>query len=163
MFKGDRKRRMSYAWKRAVRAIAVTSSTTAAAFLANTLSPMMPIQSFGVYAAIIIPANYLLLVLFFPPAVIFYEDKLEKINCCPCLPCGKSKESKQEDPVPTTDRSGAATDRSEAQQEGTYEIKEESKIDKFYAGPWNTWVHKGRFVIIIVFIAWTIFAAIKAF
>jgi len=43
VFKGDKKKRMSYAWKRALRAIAVTSSTTAVAFLANTLSPMMPI------------------------------------------------------------------------------------------------------------------------
>jgi len=43
VFKGDKKKRMSYAWKRALRAIAVTSSTTAVAFLSNTLSPMMPI------------------------------------------------------------------------------------------------------------------------
>jgi len=77
IYKGDRNRRMSYAWKRAVRAIAVTSSTTAVAFMSNTLSPMMPIQSFGIYAAIIIPANYLIIVMIFPAAVIIYEDKFE--------------------------------------------------------------------------------------
>ena len=43
VYKGDKNMRMSYAWKRAVRAIAVTSSTTSVAFLANTLSPIMPI------------------------------------------------------------------------------------------------------------------------
>lgn len=47
-------KRMSYAWRRAVRAIAITSGTTAVAFLANVLSPQMPIKSFGIYAAIII-------------------------------------------------------------------------------------------------------------
>jgi len=77
IYKGDRNMRMSYAWKRAVRAIAVTSSTTAVAFMSNTLSPMMPIQSFGIYAAIIIPANYLIIVMIFPAAVIIYEDKFE--------------------------------------------------------------------------------------
>ena len=38
VFRGDYKMRMSYAWRRAVRAIAVTSGTTAVAFLANVLS-----------------------------------------------------------------------------------------------------------------------------
>ena len=43
IYKGDMKKRMSYAWRRAVRAIAITSGTTAVAFLANVMSPMMPI------------------------------------------------------------------------------------------------------------------------
>lgn len=86
VYHGDFKKRISYSWRRAVRAIAVTSSTTAVAFLANVLSPMMPIQSFGIYAAIIIPANYLLIVMLFPPAVIIYERYLAKYKCCCCCP-----------------------------------------------------------------------------
>ena len=69
--------RMSYAWKRAARAMAVTSSTTSVAFLANAFSPIMPIKAFGIYAAIIIPANFLLVVFIFPPCVIFFEKHLE--------------------------------------------------------------------------------------
>jgi len=75
-------KRMSYAWRRAVRAIAITSGTTAVAFLANVLSPQMPIKSFGIYAAIIIPANFFLIVTLFPPAVIIYEKYLAKFKCC---------------------------------------------------------------------------------
>lgn len=153
LFQNDRKMRMSYAWKRAVRAIAVTSSTTAVAFLANTLSPMMPIQSFGIYAAIIIPANYLLIVLLFPPAVIFYEDRFEKYKFCCCCP---KKEKAEEEPVPMTDRTEKGA------EDQNVEIKEESKIDRFYAGTWNTWVHKCRYAIIIIFLVWVIFASIKA-
>ena len=82
VFKGDYKMRMSYAWRRAVRAIAVTSGTTAVAFLANVLSTQMPIISFGIYAAVIIPANFLLIVMLFPPAVIVYERYLAKYKCC---------------------------------------------------------------------------------
>ena len=73
---------MTYAWRRAVRAIAVTSGTTTVAFLANILSPQMPIQSFGIYAAVIIPANFVLIVMMFPPAVIIYEKYLAKFKCC---------------------------------------------------------------------------------
>lgn len=43
LFKGNLHMRMSYTFKRAVRAISVTSSTTAVAFLANAFSPLMPI------------------------------------------------------------------------------------------------------------------------
>lgn len=39
VFKGDKLQRMTYAWKRAVRAIAITSGTTTVAFLANVMSP----------------------------------------------------------------------------------------------------------------------------
>ena len=85
-FKNNKYMRMSYSWKRAVRAMAVTSSTTSVPFLANGFSPIMPIKAFGIYAAIIIPANYILVVFMFPPAVIWYEDKIEgKFFCCSWL------------------------------------------------------------------------------
>lgn len=77
-----RSKRMAYAWRRAVRAIAVTSSTTSVAFMANIFSPLMPIKAFGIFAGCIIPMNYLLMIFIFPPAVIFYEDRIEKISCC---------------------------------------------------------------------------------
>lgn len=70
--------------------MAVTSSTTSVAFLANSFSPIMPIKAFGIYAAIIIPANYLLVVFIFPPAVIWYENTFEDKICCK----GKDKEKK---------------------------------------------------------------------
>ena len=78
----SRSRRMAYAWRRAVRAIAVTSSTTSVAFMANIFSPLMPIKAFGVFAGMIIPMNYVMMIFIFPPAVIFYEDKIKKMTCC---------------------------------------------------------------------------------
>jgi len=75
-FAGDKKKRMAYSWRRAVRAIAVTSSTTSVAFFANAFSPIMPIKSFGIFAGVIIQMNYVLIVLFFPAATIIYEEKI---------------------------------------------------------------------------------------
>ena len=74
-----------------MRAIAITSGTTAVAFLANVMSPMMPIKSFGIYAAVIIPANYFLIVLLFPPAVIVYENNFAKYKCCCFCPRNAKK------------------------------------------------------------------------
>jgi protein dispatched 1 len=80
-FGDDKKRRMAYAWRRSVRAMAVTSSTTSVAFFANIFSPMMPIKAFGIFAGLIIPINYFLVVTFLPPATIFFEEHIEGRFC----------------------------------------------------------------------------------
>jgi predicted RND superfamily exporter protein len=72
-FRDDKKLRMAYAWRRSVRAMAVTSSTTSVAFISNMFSPLMPIKAFGLFAGVIIPVNYILVVIFMPPAIIFFE------------------------------------------------------------------------------------------
>lgn len=84
-YKGNWHMRMSYAWKRSVRAITVTSSTTAVAFLANAFSSLMPVKSFGIYAAIIIPSNYLLVIMIFPSAIVFYDRYFDKYVFCCCF------------------------------------------------------------------------------
>jgi predicted RND superfamily exporter protein len=71
VLKGNKKLRMAYAFKRAVRAISITTSTTCAAFFANSFSNIMPIRAFGIYAGLIILVNFVLISLMFPPMVIF--------------------------------------------------------------------------------------------
>ena len=56
--KDDLRGRMAYTFRRAVRAIAFTSSTTGVAFFANIFSPVMPIKSFGAFAGLIVIVNY---------------------------------------------------------------------------------------------------------
>ena len=62
--------------------MAVTSSTTSVAFYANFFSPLMPIKAFGIFAGTIIPVNYCLVVMIFPPATIFYERYFEDSGYC---------------------------------------------------------------------------------
>jgi len=69
----DYQKRMAYTFRRASRAMAVTSSTTAVAFLANAMSDLMPIASFGIWVAILIPVNYFLVILFFPAVLMYWE------------------------------------------------------------------------------------------
>ena len=62
----DLYRRMAYTFRRSFQAIMVTSSTTAIAFLSNALSEIRPIRAFGIFAAIIIPVNFFIVILVMP-------------------------------------------------------------------------------------------------
>jgi predicted RND superfamily exporter protein len=64
---------MAYTFRRAYKAILATSSTTAAAFLSNGFSTLMPVSAFGYFAFVIVPVNYVLIVFYFPAYLIHYE------------------------------------------------------------------------------------------
>ena len=76
VIQGDAKKRMAYSFRRGVRAMTVTSSTTAVAFFSNAFSPIMPIRSFGIFTGVLIPINFFLVVMIMPPAVIYYEHNI---------------------------------------------------------------------------------------
>jgi len=59
-------------YKRASAAIFNTSLTTAMAFISTSISPIMPIGTFGIYAALAILVNYLY-VIFFLPSVMMLQ------------------------------------------------------------------------------------------
>ena len=136
----DKKRRMAYSFRRGVRAMTVTSATTAGAFYANLLSPVMPIRAFGVFAGTLIPINFFLVVIMMPPAVIYYEDNLRHKKCCCCF----DKKMANGDKI--TDENDP--DVVEAGEDG------HSKINRFFDEKWNHMIHKGRFVIVIISLIW---------
>jgi len=90
-------KRLAYAFRRAVRAMAITSSTTAVAFFANAFSPLINISAFGIFAGVIVPINYFLVVMIFPPAVVWYEKRIvNDPNCSHCICWGRRMKSKKE-------------------------------------------------------------------
>mmetsp|Transcript_4511 Transcript_4511/g.7685 ORF Transcript_4511/g.7685 Transcript_4511/m.7685 type:complete len:401 (+) Transcript_4511:884-2086(+) len=133
----DRRKRLAYSFRRAARATLTTSSTTSVAFLANAFSPIMPIASFGIYAGIIISVNYLLIILLFPPMVIWYEDHLLGKWCL----CGEKKEE-------TTQITDLTT--SQKRQTGT--------VEAFFEFKWNDFVFAQRYLIVGLFFVWTVVA-----
>ena len=76
----DLVKRMNYTWRRAAKAMLVTSSTTAFAFLSSSFSKIMPIRTFGIYAAIIIPMNFILVITLYPAIIIVDERVIKRIN-----------------------------------------------------------------------------------
>lgn len=75
--------RMAYTFRKAGSAMAVTSVTTAASFLATCISPVMPIISFGLFAAIVVFVNFLMIILTVPLIIMVYEvDIRPNFQCC---------------------------------------------------------------------------------
>jgi predicted RND superfamily exporter protein len=89
--------RLVFSLTRARQAIFNTSFTTAVAFLATGVSPVMPISSFGIYAATAIVMNYFMAITILPPAVIIYHRNFSsKRNycydvCCACCCFSRSR------------------------------------------------------------------------
>ncbi len=88
--------RLAYTFRRAVRATAVTSGTTAAAFLATGVSEIMPIATFGYFAASLVVMAWVLNLSFLPALVGFWQmnvrmGELWCWNHCCGLCCGSKK------------------------------------------------------------------------
>ena len=149
----DQKKRMAYAFKRSFRAIAVTSSTTAVAFLANALSDLRPIRGFGIYAAIIIPVNFFIVILIMPSIQIIH-DRYFKSRCdynkiCCKNRCKRSAENQIND-------STGLKELSNASKQG------KDNITRFFSGPFNKFVHRFRYILIAILLVTGIIAAIIA-
>jgi len=133
-------KRMAYAWRRAFRAMAVTSVTTSVAFFANALSSLMPIRVFGIFSGIIIPLNYLLVVMMMPPAAIILE-KYNFHRCC-CCPCGLRKPKDPAEEKPAKGELGT--------------------IERIFDTHINSCVSKFKWPIVVVSVAWFVVAAVFA-
>lgn len=86
----DLKSRMNWVYGRASWAMFITSATTCAAFVCTAVNPLPNIQSFGIFSAFVIVADYLLVITWFPACVVLYHNYLEKRPCCFC--CCRCKE-----------------------------------------------------------------------
>lgn len=91
--RGNQKRRMAYTFRRTYKALLATSGTTAFAFLSNGFSSLMPVSAFGLFAFILVPINYILIVFYFPAFLIVYENSVREleakifkklVNCFTC-------------------------------------------------------------------------------
>ena len=101
--------RMAHAFKRASKAMLITSATTAAAFLATAFSPLLDVSTFGLYTACLVISNYLSVITYYLGVIMFYhlyieyccccaprhKTALPKRKCCDILTCGEANRRKQ--------------------------------------------------------------------
>ncbi|XRB13341.1 hypothetical protein RI054_06g31780 [Pseudoscourfieldia marina] len=69
----DTTQRISYAWRRAAGTMLVTSATTSAAFFANAASAIPAVRVFGCFVGVMVIVNFLMVISFFPCAVVYWE------------------------------------------------------------------------------------------
>jgi predicted RND superfamily exporter protein len=90
ILKADTNRRMAYAFRRSAKAMMVTSLTTMVSFMATAVTYIIPVSTFGIFASIIIPVNYFLVISVLPAYYMIYENHLKE-RCkwipyrCQCL------------------------------------------------------------------------------
>ena len=113
--------RLSFALRRAVSAMSVTSLTTFAAFVVTGLSPIMNIKVFGIFAALLVACNFLLCCLLTPILITLVHTG----QCCGSGSCCRSK--MRDAGVRDEGANDAGTKGKGTKEEGTKEegVKEE--------------------------------------
>lgn len=140
--------RITWVYRRAGHAMAITSATTCCAFLSTTLtSPIAGTRSFGTFAAFVIFFDYILVMTLYCTAVVIYHDRFENKNgCCNCSFWSKSNMSPTQIAVENKDGEGPSPDRI------TVFFKE--TFSQFILKP------KNRIIIAIPMIAWIVISSI---
>ena len=136
--------RMTWVYRRTGQAMAITSATTCAAFLCTLITPLVAIQSFGIFAAFVIIIDYALVMTLFCTAVVIYHNRFEDRGCCGCC-CTNCRRS---DPTPT-EQAREALQSGEA--EGHVDRVSDFfriKVAGFIQVPWH------RAVLAVVFLSW---------
>eukprot|EP01065_Artemidia_motanka_P052031 TRINITY_DN929_c3_g1_i2.p1 TRINITY_DN929_c3_g1~~TRINITY_DN929_c3_g1_i2.p1 ORF type:complete len:2620 (+),score=805.34 TRINITY_DN929_c3_g1_i2:73-7932(+) len=76
--------RMAYALRKAGLAMLVTSATSAAAFLSNTVSSIPAVAGFGLLSGLLVIMNYVLVMTMFPALISFWYQRVNPLGCGVC-------------------------------------------------------------------------------
>ena len=74
--KSDKKRRIAYVVRRAIRQLTLTTLATFFCFISATYTPIMPLQSLGILLSIFALFNYFIAAIAMPSVLLFYEDTI---------------------------------------------------------------------------------------
>lgn len=163
---------MAYSFKRSFNAILVTSSTTAIAFLANALSDIRPIRAFGIFAAIIIPVNFLIVIIVMPPIQMIHDNYMKeqcKYGRLYQRLCRRDPNSGKEDSSQTkgstkggSSKTGSGSSikvhpgykdrQGKGKPSEPVTMGDDSKITRCMSGPFNGLIIWARYVIIVFFL-----------
>ena len=138
---GSLERRIEYATLRASKAVFVTSFTTTIAFLATALSPIMPISTFGIFAALCISLLYLLNVALMPSILYIYGRRKQR----KAVP----EDADEEDaggPPPEAAAAGVEL------EPGHLNVDKLRRLEKFFHRTWAPFVKAARIPIFVVFV-----------
>lgn len=124
--------------------MAITSATTCAAFLCTLITPLVTIQSFGIFCAFVILLDYVLVMTLFCTAVVIYHDRFEGRSCfgCCCTDCSRTE------PSPTMAAREALTTGEDTHKEDRVSIFFRTKVASFILKPMN------RAALAVIFLSW---------
>jgi hypothetical protein len=130
--------RLSFAYRRAASAMFITSLTTAASFLVNAISPIPPIRLFGIYMALLIVSNYILVITWYPLIQVIQHRCCSHRTCCCCC-CLCHRRGKQPGP--------------EVESGGTSEEVKWRRVEKCFHGCWTDAMQRLRWPLFLALFA----------
>lgn len=153
----DLKTRMNWVYGRAAWAMFITSATTCAAFVCTAASPLPSIQSFGIFSAFVIAADYVLVITWFPAVVVLYHNHLEARPCFPCCCCGAGEDTackcefRMNELWPCTREHRTSTEK--VKLRGPGEEPKKRMLEKLLSGPFASAIgsKRGAIITVIVF------------
>eukprot|EP00928_Gymnodinium_smaydae_P097991 TRINITY_DN9008_c0_g1_i1.p1 TRINITY_DN9008_c0_g1~~TRINITY_DN9008_c0_g1_i1.p1 ORF type:complete len:1314 (-),score=156.63 TRINITY_DN9008_c0_g1_i1:182-4084(-) len=74
--------RFAWAYRRSFSAMLVTTSTTCGSFIIGATSPLPSVQSFCIFAAVVVLVDWLFCITFFASAIVVYEKHFKGVACC---------------------------------------------------------------------------------
>lgn len=138
--------RMSWTYRRSVRAMSVTSFTTAAAFFVTAISPIMPISTLGIWAGTLIILQFVLVITIYPSAVIIWHRfwRVRSFLNCFRKPAETDFNAPQ---ISLWQRCLPEKWRSDPDPEAAGEYR---KIERFFRGPWTSFVCRAKYVFVVL-------------
>merc|ERR1719159_1434117 len=131
----DLQTRMTWVYRRATSAMFVTSFTTMAAFVATATSPLVDVQSFGVFAAFAILVDFALVITWFPACLVWYHNHLESRTCC----CWRISAE-------------TSTERTFSKHQEDQPSQQKRLVERFLGGPFAEFVVKRRVIVLGFFV-----------
>ena len=144
--------RLSDCFRRSAATMFFTSLTTAVAFGASGLSPLLPIQTFSVFTAILVAVNYFSVIIYFPTVVIMHHLYYEN-NSIVCLPNDKKGRSASGIDLTESDAPSSDTDK---KQPSRFVVFFRDTYFKFVTHKRVRFVVLGVFVVLIGFSTWAV-------
>ena len=172
--------RMSFTWRRASKALVVTTATTFFAFIGTAFSSIMPIAAFGIFACLVVAMNYVLTITLYPAFLSYwYQNVKHKEKCCNCWNnmCNKCSKTKPQSKTPNTpdNNNGTATlmdsnnystfSDTELETQSDIPVQHEPRyMEVFLRDKWSSFVFRikyGVIVIVIVLFSLSLWQAVQ--
>eukprot|EP00051_Salpingoeca_urceolata_P017516 m.239317 g.239317 ORF g.239317 m.239317 type:complete len:947 (+) comp18977_c2_seq1:474-3314(+) len=163
-------RRLDWAYRRSAKAMIITSATTSAAFILNLTSSIPAIQLFGLVTAIMVIANYVLVVTYYPCVTLVWERYIKFRSCCcknAVSPCRSGKKESEDYVGPSRGKvtlpnaSGdGGEDAASAKQprQSRTDIQNYRPLERFFHNWYSINVYEKRYYILAAF---AIFVAVS--
>ena len=145
-------KRMAWTWKHAGKAMMITSLTTIISFVANASSSFPAIQTFGIFAAMLVLVNYCAVMIYFPTVVMVHHKFFEDKKFCCGVPEKVGHAINKGLNLNTVSFNDFVTKKDENGNEVLiYEPPKESAVNHWFRHSFSSGVIAAKVIIVIIF------------